>query len=78
MSHNTSTYRRVSLQTCVCTVPYEGGNFANSEMDNFSLIFKTSLKIIGMFFYVNAKQGSKYIKVLKKLFKAKTTMYIKA
>ena len=29
--------------------------------------------MIGMFFYVNAKQGSKYIKVLKKFFKAKTT-----
>ena len=25
-----------------CTVPYEGDNFANSKMDNFSLIFKTS------------------------------------
>ena len=24
------------------TVPYEGDNFANSEMDNFSLTFKTS------------------------------------
>ena len=24
------------------TVPYEGGNFANSKMDHFSLIFKTS------------------------------------
>ena len=24
------------------TVPYEGDNFANSKMDNFSLIFKTS------------------------------------
>ena len=22
--------------------PYEGGNFANSKMDHFSLIFKTS------------------------------------
>ena len=41
------------------TVPYEGGNFANSKMDNFSLIFgKTSLKIIGMFCDVNAEQGS--------------------
>ena len=60
-----------------CTVPYEGDNFANSKMDNFSMIFKTSLKIIGIF-YVDAKQGSKYIKVKKKLFKAKTTTYRKA
>ena len=23
---------------CVCTVPYEGDNFAKTKMDNFSLI----------------------------------------
>ena len=34
--------------------------------------------MIGMFFNVNAEQGSKYIKVKKKLLKAKTTMYRKA
>ena len=38
------------------TVPYEGDNFAHSKMDIFSLIFKTSLKMIGIF-YVNTEQG---------------------
>ena len=32
----------VRLQCYVRTVPYEGDNFANYKMDNFSLIFKTS------------------------------------
>ena len=32
------------------TVPYEGDNFANSKMDHFSLIFKTSFRLVGMFF----------------------------
>ena len=41
-------------RTSQCLV--RGANFANSKADNFSLIFKTSLKIIG-FFYVNAKQS---------------------
>ena len=42
------------------TVPYEGENFANSKMDNFSLIIDwlNFVKIIGMIFDVNAKQGS--------------------
>ena len=38
-------------------LPYEGGKFRNSKMDNFSLIFQTSLQIIGIFFYSNAEQG---------------------
>ena len=60
------------------TVPYEWGNFADSKIDNFSLIFKTSLKIIGMFYDVNAKTGKQIDKSLKKFFKAKTTIYRKA
>ena len=69
----------------VRTVLYEGANFANSKMDNFSLIMINDqyellnfLKYDWNVFYVNAKQGSIYIKVKKKLFKAKTTMYRKA
>ena len=51
----------------------QGDNFANSKMDNFSLKL---LKNLLEFFYVNAKQEV-YLKV-KKLFKAKTTMFRKA
>ena len=57
------------------TVPYEGDNFANSKMDHFSLIFKTPYKLFGIF-YVNAKQEV-YLKI-KKIFKAKTTLFRKA
>ena len=58
------------------TVPYEGDNFANSNMDHFSLIFENFLKTERNFFYVNAQQEA-YLKV-KKLFKAKTSMFRKA
>ena len=37
-----SVQQREPTAVGVGTVPYEGGNFANSKMDHFSLMFKTS------------------------------------
>ena len=39
------------------TVPYEGSNFTSPKMDHFSLIFKTPLKFIGMFFISMLNRG---------------------
>ena len=46
-----------STDTDVRTVPYEGDNFANYKMDNFSLIFINFLKTDWYVFYVNAKNA---------------------
>ena len=60
------TAGRISQSSAPRTVPYEGGDYTNSKMDNFSLICKTSCK----FFYVNAKQEV-YLKVKNSFLKLK-------
>ena len=61
------------------TVPYEGGQFRKFQNGQFLIehwLIELLEKLLE-FFYVNAEQVRIY-KILKKLFKAKTTMYRKA